>query len=164
MGKFQRDRDALVQMIRMPGGGYGAMAYWSRHVFFAASDDNLRDYAIKNGQLMPNAASKTKFDNPGATPSVSADGNKHAIVWAIATKTWNGADRPAILYAFDASKIDQLLYTSEQNSQRDRAAMATRFAIPVVVNGRVYFGARGKSSCTDFSNNNDARFSGCKVA
>ena len=144
MGKFQRDRDALVQMIRMPGGGYGAMAYWSRHVFFAASDDNLRDYAIKNGRLMPNAASKTKFDNPGATPSVSADGNKHAIVWAIATKTWNGGDRPAILYALDASKIDQLLYTSEQNSQRDRAAMATRFAIPVVVNGRVYFGARGE--------------------
>jgi hypothetical protein len=144
MGEFQRDLDALVQMIRMPGGGYGAMAYWSRHVFFAASDDNLRDYAIKNGRLMLNAASKTKFDNPGATPSVSADGNKQAIVWAIATRTWNGADRPAILYAFDASKIDQLLYTSEQNSQRDRAAMATRFAIPVVVNGRVYFGARGE--------------------
>ena len=26
----------------------------------------------------------------------------------------------------------------------DRAAMATRFVIPVVVNGRVYFGARGE--------------------
>jgi hypothetical protein len=144
MGKFQHDRDALVQIIRMPGGGYGAMAYWSRHVFFAASDDNLRDYAIKDGHLILHTASKTKFENPGATPSVSADGNKNAIVWAIATKTWNGADRPAILYAFDASKIDQLLYTSEQNSRRDRAAMATRFAIPVVVNGRVYFGARGE--------------------
>ena len=105
---------------------------------------NLRDYAIKDGHLILHTASKTKFENPGATPSVSADGNKNAIVWAIATKTWNGADRPAILYAFDASKIDQLLYTSEQNSRRDRAAMATRFAIPVVVNGRVYFGARGE--------------------
>jgi hypothetical protein len=30
------------------------------------------------------------------------------------------------------------------NSQRDRAAMATRFVIPLVVNGRVYFGARGE--------------------
>jgi hypothetical protein len=52
--------------------------------------------------------------------------------------------RPAILYAFDANKIDQPIYTSEQNSQRDRAALATRFVIPVVVNGRVYFGARGE--------------------
>jgi hypothetical protein len=29
-------------------------------------------------------------------------------------------------------------------AQRDRAAMATRFVIPLVVNGRVYFGARGE--------------------
>jgi len=145
MGQFQRDRDALVQMIQMPGGGYGAMAYWNGHVFFAASDDSLRDYAIKNGELTPASSSNMKFQNPGATPSVSADGNKNAIVWAIATKTWNGPDnKPAVLYAFDAARISQPIYTSEQNSQRDRAALATRFIIPLVVNGRVYFGARGE--------------------
>ena len=38
----------------------------------------------------------------------------------------------------------QPIYTSEQNSPRDRAARATRFVIPVVVNGLVYFGARGE--------------------
>ena len=92
-----------------------------------------------------NASSETKFENPGATPSVSANGNKNAIVWAIATKTWNGADnKAAVLYAFDATKLGAPIYTSEQNSQRDRAALATRFVIPVVVNGHVYFGARGE--------------------
>jgi hypothetical protein len=145
MGKFQPEGDAIVQSIRMADGGYGAMAYWNSHVFFAASDDFLRDYAIKNGQLMLNESSTVKFANPGATPSVSADGKKNAIVWAIATKTWNGPDnRPAVLYAFDATHVDQPIYTSEQNSRRDRAAMATRFVIPLVVNGRVYFGARGE--------------------
>src|SRR5580692_10886680 len=144
MGKFRPDGDAVVQEIRMAGGGYGAMAYWNGHVFFACSDDWLRDYAIQKGELKLNAQSNTKFENPGATPSVSANGNRDAIVWAIATKTWNGAGRPAILYAFDANKIDQPIYTSEQNSQRDRAAMATRFVIPVVVNGHLYFGARGE--------------------
>jgi hypothetical protein len=144
MGKFRPDGDAVVQEIRMAGGGYGAMAYWNGHVFFACSDDSLRDYAIQKGELKLNAQSNTKFENPGATPSVSANGNKDAIVWAIATKTWNGAGRPAVLYAFDANKIDQPIYTSEQNSQRDRAAMATRFVIPVVVNGHLYFGARGE--------------------
>jgi hypothetical protein len=39
---------------------------------------------------------------------------------------------------------NQPIYTSEQNSERDHAAMATRFVIPVVVNGRVYFGTRGE--------------------
>ena len=144
MGQFQAQADAVVEKIHMAGGGYGAMAYWNGHVFFASSDDYLRDYAIENGQLTLKTRSSVKFENPGATPSVSADGDKNAIVWAIATKTWNGAERPAVLYAFDGSNIEQPIYTSEQNSKRDRAAMATRFVIPLVVHGRVYFGARGE--------------------
>jgi hypothetical protein len=144
MGKFQGDGDAVVQRIRMRGGGYGAMAYWNGHVFFACSDDYLRDYTVQNGKLTLSTRSSTEFANPGATPSVSANGNKDAIVWAVATKTWNGRDQPAVLYAFDANSIDQPIYTSEQNSKRDRAAMATRFVIPVVAKGRVYFGARGE--------------------
>lgn len=145
MGKFHRDTDALVEMIKMPGGGYGAMAYWNGHAYFAASDDYLREYAIRNGELVLHASSRNKFENPGATPSISADGKKNAIVWAISTKTWNGPDiRPAVLYAFDAAKLGEPIYTSEQNSQRDRAALATRFVIPVVVNGSVYFSTRGE--------------------
>jgi len=145
MGKFHRANDALVEMIQMPGGGYGAMAYWNGHAYFAASDDYLRGYSVTNGQLTPVTASSRKFENPGATPSISANGDKNAIVWAIATKTWNGPDtKPAVLYAFDAAKLGDPIYTSEQNSHRDRAALATRFVIPVVINGRVYFGTRSE--------------------
>jgi hypothetical protein len=145
MGKFHRDSDDLVQIIHIGGGGYGAMAYWNGRAYFGASDDFLRAYTIKNGQLTPAESSARKFANPGATPTVSADGNKNGIVWAISTKVWNGSDnKPAVLYAFDATKLGEPLYTSEENSQRDRAAMATRFVIPVVINGRVYFGARGE--------------------
>jgi len=128
----------------MTGEGFGAMAYWNGHAFFAASDDVLRDYAIKNGQLTLNASS-AMFANPVATPTVSSDGNKNAIVWAIATKIWNGPDTtPAVLYAYDATKLGPPLYTSEQNATRDRAAMAARFVIPVVIRGRVYFGTRSQ--------------------
>jgi hypothetical protein len=145
MGKYHADNDALVQTVRLKGGAYGAIAYWNGHAYFAASDDNLNDYVFKNGKLVLNSSSHKVFENPGATPSISADGNKSAIVWAISTKVWNGADtRPAVLYAYDASKLAAPIYTSEQNSQRDRAAMATRFVIPLVVSGHVYFGARGE--------------------
>ena len=65
-------------------------------------------------------------------------------MWAIATKTWNGPSQPAVLYAFNATNISQPIYSSEQNAARDRAAMATRFVIPVVVKGRIYFSARGE--------------------
>jgi len=142
MGQFHAEGDAVVQRIHMSGGGYGAIAYWNGHVYFACSDDRLRDYAMENGQLKLNSSSGIKFENPGATPSVSADGNKNGIVWAIATKTWNGPNRPAVLYAFDANNVSEPLYTSEQNNNRDRAGMATRFVIPLVVNGHVYFGTR----------------------
>jgi hypothetical protein len=144
MGKFNAQGDAVVDRISMSGGGYGAMAYWKGRVFFAASDDYLREYAISNGHIARSKTSNTKFENPGATPAISADENHNAIVWTVATKTWNGADRPAILYAFDALDIHQPIYTSEQNSKRDRAALATRFVIPVVANGRVYIAARGE--------------------
>jgi hypothetical protein len=144
LGKFGREADNIVQRMSMSGGGYGAIAYWNHHAFFASSDDYLRDYAIQNGQLKRAAASSVKFENPGATPTVSADGTKNAIVWAVATKTWNGANRPAILYAFDATKLGKPIYSSDQNEARDRAALATRFVVPIVANGRVYFGARGE--------------------
>jgi hypothetical protein len=145
MGKFHPDSDALVQLVKLPGGAYGAMAYWNSHVFFAASDDYLRDYSIENGFLSLNATSNTKFQNPGATPSISADGNRNAIVWAISTKVWNGPDnKPAVLYAFDANHLQKPIYTSEENSQRDRAALAARFVIPVVINGKIYFGTRSE--------------------
>jgi hypothetical protein len=145
MGKYHRDTDDLVEILKIPGGGYGAMSYWNGHVFFAASDDNLRDYSIKNGQLELNATALTKFTNPGATPSISANGNKDGIVWAVATKTWNGPDnKPAVLDAFDAGHLGKPIYSSDENPQRDRAALATRFVIPIVVKGRVYFGTRSE--------------------
>src|SRR5215471_3008961 len=143
LGKHQRGRDDVLQAISLTGDSYGAMAYWHGHVYFASSDDYLRDYRVADGRLSLNAASKEpKFDNPGATPSISADGDRNAIVWAVSTRTWNGAERPAILYAFDAADISRPIYTSEQNSARDRAGLAARFVIPVVANGRVYFGTR----------------------
>ncbi|HTS08286.1 MAG TPA: hypothetical protein VMP68_22130 [Candidatus Eisenbacteria bacterium] len=73
-------------------------------------------------------ALRAEGDQLAGTVSI---GNMHAI----STKTWNGPDtKPAVLYAFDATKLGSTLYASERNSQRDRAALATRFAIPLVVN------------------------------
>lgn len=146
MGKFQRGRNAILQQIKLPGqGAYGAMAYWNGHVYFAASDDVLRDYQVTGGSLKQVARStRPLFQNPGATPAVSANGKANAVVWAIATRTWNGDEHPAILYAFDATNVSQPIYSSEENFARDRAALATRFVVPVVVNGRVYFGTRSE--------------------
>ena len=122
-----------------------AAAYWNKHVYFLGSHDVLRDFTVDHARLMlRKAAGGPKFTDPGATPTISANGTKDGIVWVIATKTWNGTDRNAVLHAYDAANIQKELYNTEENRARDRAGKALRFTIPTVVNGRVYIGANGE--------------------
>jgi outer membrane protein assembly factor BamB len=81
--------------------------------------------------------------NPGATPTISANRTRDGIVWVIQTKPFGTEDRPAILRAFDAANVGRELWTSEQNSARDRAGTALRFTIPTVWGGKVYVGTQG---------------------
>jgi len=143
LGKFHSNRDAIVQTQPVSGGGYGAMAYWNGHAYYVGEDDALRDYAVNNGELKPTAASSIKFDG-GATPTVSANGNKDAVVWVASKKSSGGRVRQAVLYAFDAANVVQPIYNSATNAAHDGAGMAARFVIPVVVNGRVYLGTRSE--------------------
>jgi hypothetical protein len=145
MGKYQPGDDPhAVQTISASHGAFGAMAYWNQNVFFIGSETRLQDFAVGHGQLKLKAAGPTKFLDSGATPTVSANGSKDGIVWAASSKNWDEpAGRPAVLYAYDAADVSRQLYTTEQNSQRDRAGVALRFAIPTVVNGKVYVGAKG---------------------
>ena len=134
------------QIFEFRDGIYAAPAYWNGHVYILASGDCLSDFALQAGGLSekPLATGSHRFGNPGATPAVSANGSAHGIVWLIETKTWNGADRPAVLHAYDALNVAHELYNSEQNPTRDRAGRTLRFTIPTVMNGRVYVEAKGE--------------------
>ncbi len=143
LGKFHSNRDAIVQTQATRGGGYGSMAYWNGHAYFVGEDDALTDYAITNGELRPTGTSSIKFDG-GATPSISANGGKDGVVWVASKKSGGGRTRQAVLFAFDAAKVGQPIYSSATNDDRDGAGMAARFVIPIVVNGRVYLGTRSE--------------------
>jgi hypothetical protein len=146
MGKFHEGGDTeVVEEIEGKGSAFGAPAYWNGHVYFAASDDALRDLVFEKGLLKLGPMSPGKYIDPGATPSVSANGSKNAIVWTLQSKHWDEPDRPpAVLRAYDALNVAHELYSSEQNSARDRAGIGLRFNIPMVVDGRVYVGAKGE--------------------
>jgi hypothetical protein len=147
LGKYHAgDNSHAVQSIRFRDGVYAAPAYWNNHVYMLASDGNLSAFAVEKGKLSdrPDSVGMQRFGNPGATPAISANGNRSGIVWLLETKAWNGADRSAILHAFDASNVARELYNSEQNSQRDRAGLCLRFTIPTVVSGRVYVPVKGR--------------------
>jgi hypothetical protein len=146
LGKYQKVTNIdPLQTIPAASDIFGAMAYWNKHVYFLGSQDVLRDFVLENGQLVLKAASRLpKFTDPGATPTISADGARNGVVWVIGSKTWNGSNRPAVLHAYDAANVAKELYNTEENSARDRPGLALRFTIPTVVNGRVYIGTKSE--------------------
>jgi hypothetical protein len=145
MGNFQPNGNShAVQTIPNKGGVYASSAFWN-HTLYVLSDsdeDALQAFDLANGHLTRKATSAGTFGAICATPTISANGDKDGILWVLRSKTWNGPDNFAELDAFDASNINHRLYSSEQNSTRDRAGTALRFNIPIVVNGHVYIGAK----------------------
>lgn len=128
-----------LQTIRLQSRGiYSAPAYWNGHVYMVPSDSYLSDFKLDHGRLPEKPITGNHlFENPGATPAISANGGKDGIVWVLETKVWNDYDgRPARLFAFDAADISHELY-------RGAGGPALRFVIPTVVNGKVYVGVKG---------------------
>jgi hypothetical protein len=79
--------------------------------------------------------------------SVSANGSDVAsgIVWAVTTQFEKGDHIPGTLHAFRASDVTQEIYNSDMNSARDALGDFTRFAPPVVANGKVYVTTQSKA-------------------
>ncbi len=147
MGKYRPGNNPhAVQAFDTGKSIFGAAAYWNGHVYALWSDDVLKDFALRDGRLSakPVAHAPTTFTDPGATPTVSANGERDGIVWVIETRAWRAADRPAVLRAYDAANVARELYDSEQRPERDRAGTALRFTVPTVADGRVYVGAKGE--------------------
>jgi hypothetical protein len=87
---------------------------------------------------------------PGMTggPSVSANGSDvgSGIVWAATTQsTESGGQAPGTLRAFRASDVSQEIYNTDMNSARDALGDFTKFAPPVVANGKVYVSTQSKA-------------------
>jgi hypothetical protein len=144
MGHYRSGSDPhAVQTMKTSESGFGASAYWNHMLYVWGSSDVLKAYRITRGRLAsPPTVGPTKSADPGVTPVVSSNGDRNGIVWAIETRTWRGADKPAALHAYDARDVRRELYNSEMKASRDRAGTALRFAMPTVVAGRVFVGAK----------------------
>jgi hypothetical protein len=147
MGRFQTGSNShAIQVLQEAGeGGYGAPAYWNGHLYSFGWNDFLKDFAVNAGRLSDKPARQGTFKFPpaAATPTVSANGTKDGIVWVFLTKAWNAHDRVGALQAYDAADVSRMLYTSATNPDRDTPGPVTRFAMPMVADGRVYVAQRG---------------------
>jgi hypothetical protein len=111
--------------------------------------DVLRAYNFVNNRFVTTPASVSGA-KPGMTggPTVSANGSdvSNGIVWAVTTQsTRSGGTPPGTLRAFRASDVSQEIYNSDTNSARDALGGFTKFAPPVVANGKVYVSTQTKA-------------------
>lgn len=112
-------------------------AYFNGRLYYGSVGDSMREFRFTDARLAETPASVTaiKFGYPGTTPSISADGSKNGIVWAVENR------RSAVLHAYDASDLSHELYNSNQAaSGRDRFGAGNKFITPMIARGKVYVG------------------------
>jgi len=127
-----------VQILPSIGGGkdLNTAAYFNGNVYMSAAGGPLEDLAVQNdGTLSLVGQTASSFVYPGVKPSVSSNGTSDGIVW-IDTKIGG----LAVLQAYDANDLSNLLYASNLQGKRDRAGSYVKFTTPTIANGEVFLG------------------------
>jgi hypothetical protein len=124
---------------------HNTMSAWDGHVYIGGDGLPLQMFNVSNGTLTPKEVSETTNsfgtttleDGQGTGPTVSSNGTANGIVWAVDDSKYQTGS--AVLYAYNASNLGQVLYNSSSApNNRDQAGWATKFQDAVVANGHVY--------------------------
>ena len=120
------------------GGLWNMPAYWNNSVYFVGAGDSLKSFSLINGEFptSASASTSTSIGYPGATPSISSNGNSNGIVWLIQSS--GGA---AVLRAYDPANGLASLYSSS-NKSSDAAGSGVKFSVPTIAHGKVYVGTQ----------------------
>jgi fibronectin type 3 domain-containing protein len=148
-GHYTSASDANVQTLAgifpfgtpLPGN-YSSTVYFNGTLYFGPIADNVQSFRLSNGLLPTTATSRTfaAYAYPGGALAVSANGTTNAILW---TTEKRGAS-PGTLHAYDATNLQAELYNSDQVAVRDNLDAVAKFAIPLVMNGKVFVASEGR--------------------
>ncbi|HEY4764392.1 MAG TPA: immunoglobulin domain-containing protein [Candidatus Sulfotelmatobacter sp.] len=153
MGHFNANGDMVLQSIlNANSGSWSSPAWWNDAFYLGGNGDAIESFAFDpiGGTLSPTPSSETAvlFTYPGATPSISANGATNGILWALLESNFSNVTGKAVLYAYDAANLNNLLYSSSQNPTRDNAGLSVKFGVPTIANGKVY--VPGRNAMTVF--------------
>ncbi len=138
MGKYDsRANNTLYQELPNALGGpiFGVPAWFDGNVYFGAVRDVIRAFKVRGARLSstPSSTTALSYGYPGATPSISANGTRNGILWAVENET------TAVLHAYDAQNLGNELYHSNQApGGRDQVGPGNKFVTPTVTNGKVF--------------------------
>jgi hypothetical protein len=147
MGKHQSTSNSqIIQEVDNQVGGTSGQqapdrcfmtpAFWQQTLYFIGNNDVIKSFSLNGstGKISSTPISKGSFvyGFPGAQPVVSSSGASNGIVWAI-----DHASSVA-LHAYNATNLSTELYRSSG------LGAGAKFAVPTVVNGKVYVGTASK--------------------
>ena len=123
---------------------HNSISYWNGHAYVAGDGLPLEAFTVGGGALGTTPASRSAnvygrrgLNGQGAGPTISSNGTANGIVWAVDNTAFTTG--PAVLYAYNADDVGQLLYSSARAANgRDTAGPAVKYADAVVANGDVY--------------------------
>jgi hypothetical protein len=151
LGHITADDSQIVQKVTVhpnttgPNAGvYTTPLLWNGFIFVSAVADKISAFTLKAGVISttPVSQSQQNFVFPGALITLSSNGTTGGIIWAAQGDGYQPVGNAA-LYAFDAMDLSKELWDSNQAAgNRDQAGLVAKYALPTVVNGRVYFGTQ----------------------
>jgi hypothetical protein len=151
LGQFHNGFDSVVRETpanqigtvdpNEPGwlGSFDSPAFFNNTIYYAGVGDTLKAFSLLNTQSLgtPVSQSGNVFPYPGATPSISANGNFNGIVWGIEKGNNN-----AVLHAYAASNLAHELYNSQMAGSRDQLDKGVTFSVPTVADAKVFVGTQ----------------------
>jgi hypothetical protein len=151
LGGFLANIDSqIVQELPdiLPGGSYEIgnrmpAVYFKGSVYLSANSNNITAFQLNNGLLSttPISASPEIYDYPGGPLAISANGSTNGILWSVQKY---GEAAPGILRAYDPANLANEFYGSDQAGPRDALAIAAKFSVPLVANGKVFVVSEGR--------------------
>ncbi len=148
MGRFNGTGGNNLIVQQFNGGAAGdrdiTPAFFNSTLYMIEANWYMAAFKITNALFNTTPViAPERFDNRGgATPSISANGNSNAILWAIYNAGGASPTLPCILRAYNATNLTQKLYSTDQLTSRDVAGNAVKFTVPTIANGKVYVGAQ----------------------
>ncbi len=142
----------VQELVGGAGPILGSPAYWNGKVYWGPLGSTLESFSFNAGNsgllgTTPTSRSAQAFSFAAPTPSISASSpTANGILWALDGSARNstcgtGGTNCLGLYAYDATNLANLLYSSSQ-SANDPPGPAVKFQSPVVTNGKVYIGTQ----------------------
>ncbi|MGA8706150.1 MAG: chitobiase/beta-hexosaminidase C-terminal domain-containing protein [Steroidobacteraceae bacterium] len=143
------DTNVVQELTGTSQGIWGSPAYWNGSVYFAGNQGPIKAYSFNangSGKLSTSPTSQTPqtFAFAAPTPVISANGNSNGILWAVdgsSDTSGCGSTNCLGLFAYDATNLATLLYSSNQTANSSSGA-TVKFASPTVANGKVYVGTQ----------------------